>query len=251
MPHSIFFTSRGHAVHGSNHPGLGTPVSHGCVRLSLTNASTLYQLVGARGMGETTVIVKGLILPAFLPRASRRNRGQGSFSSGAVRRLALATGGRVICHDCTNISGYSWVRRRDRMGVPVMPVRQFTAAVAIASLLIACALAATRLSPPNARPKLSPSLGTNRHLQGRGGAHHARLTHGAVEGAPLRVVFTAEKPLEGELSLIAPNGHVAATSRDRHGGPPYFWFAEVAAPAAGQRGARYSCARRASASARR
>jgi lipoprotein-anchoring transpeptidase ErfK/SrfK len=59
MPHSIFFTSRGHAVHGSNHPGLGTPVSHGCVRLSLTNASTLYQLVGARGMGEATVIVKG------------------------------------------------------------------------------------------------------------------------------------------------------------------------------------------------
>ena len=29
MPHSIFFTSRGHAVHGSDHPGLGTPVSHG------------------------------------------------------------------------------------------------------------------------------------------------------------------------------------------------------------------------------
>ena len=26
MPHSIFFTSRGHAVHGSNHPGMGTPV---------------------------------------------------------------------------------------------------------------------------------------------------------------------------------------------------------------------------------
>jgi lipoprotein-anchoring transpeptidase ErfK/SrfK len=59
MPHSIFFTSRGHAVHGSNHPGLGTPVSHGCVRLTLSNASTLYQLVGARGMGETTVIVRG------------------------------------------------------------------------------------------------------------------------------------------------------------------------------------------------
>ena len=51
MPHSIFFTSRGHAVHGSNHPGLGTPVSHGCVRLTLTNAATLYQLVGARGNG--------------------------------------------------------------------------------------------------------------------------------------------------------------------------------------------------------
>jgi hypothetical protein len=53
------------------------------------------------------------------------------------------------------------------------------------------------------------------------------------KGAPLRVIFAAEKPLEGELSLIAPNGSVAAKSRDRHGGPPYFWVAEVASPAAG------------------
>jgi hypothetical protein len=52
-------------------------------------------------------------------------------------------------------------------------------------------------------------------------------------GAPLRVIFAAEKPLEGELSLIAPDGSVAARSRDRHGGPPYFWFAEVKSPAAG------------------
>ncbi|GFO80397.1 MAG: hypothetical protein A49_00240 [Methyloceanibacter sp.] len=37
MPHSIFFTKRGHAIHGSNHPGMGTPRSHGCVRLSLQN----------------------------------------------------------------------------------------------------------------------------------------------------------------------------------------------------------------------
>jgi len=59
MPHSIFFSQRGHAIHGSNHPGLGTPVSHGCVRLTLTNAATLYQLVGARGMADTTVIVRG------------------------------------------------------------------------------------------------------------------------------------------------------------------------------------------------
>jgi hypothetical protein len=54
------------------------------------------------------------------------------------------------------------------------------------------------------------------------------------KGAPLRVIFAAEKPLEGELSLIAPNGSVAAKSHDRHGGPPYFWFAEVEAPAAGK-----------------
>jgi hypothetical protein len=43
----------------------------------------------------------------------------------------------------------------------------------------------------------------------------------------------AEKPLEGALSLIAPDGSVAAKSADRHEGPPYSWFAEVAAPAAG------------------
>ena len=53
------------------------------------------------------------------------------------------------------------------------------------------------------------------------------------KGAPLRILIAAEKPLEGELSLIAPDGSVAAKSRERHGGPPYFWFAEVAAPAAG------------------
>jgi hypothetical protein len=53
------------------------------------------------------------------------------------------------------------------------------------------------------------------------------------KGAPLRVIFAAEKPLEGELSLIAPDGSVAAKSQERHGGPPYFWFVEVAAPSAG------------------
>jgi len=53
------------------------------------------------------------------------------------------------------------------------------------------------------------------------------------KGAPLRILITAEKPLEGELSLLAPDGSVAAQSRERHGGPPYFWFAEVGSPAVG------------------
>jgi hypothetical protein len=52
-------------------------------------------------------------------------------------------------------------------------------------------------------------------------------------GAPLRVMVVAEKPVEGVLSLIAPDGKVAAKSSDRHDGPPYSWFLEVAAPAAG------------------
>src|SRR5262245_31872521 len=53
------------------------------------------------------------------------------------------------------------------------------------------------------------------------------------KGAPLRVLFAAEKPLSGELSLIAPDGKVAARSRERLGGPPYSWIAEVAAPVPG------------------
>jgi len=53
-------------------------------------------------------------------------------------------------------------------------------------------------------------------------------------GAPLRVVFAAEHSFQGELSLIAPDGTVAAKSRERLDGPPYSWFVEVASPAAGK-----------------
>ena len=53
------------------------------------------------------------------------------------------------------------------------------------------------------------------------------------KGAPLRIVFAAEKPFEGELSLIAPDGSVAAKTRERRGGPPYFWLVEVKSPVAG------------------
>src|SRR5262249_43892745 len=54
------------------------------------------------------------------------------------------------------------------------------------------------------------------------------------KGARLRVLVTAEKPLQGELSLVAPDGTVAVASREQHGGPPYFWLAEIASPAAGK-----------------
>ena len=47
------------------------------------------------------------------------------------------------------------------------------------------------------------------------------------------VMLVTEKPLQGEFSLTGPDGRVAATSRERHGSPPYFWFTEIKAPAAG------------------
>ncbi len=47
-------------------------------------------------------------------------------------------------------------------------------------------------------------------------------------------MVVSEKPVQGVLSLIAPDGSVAAKSGDRLGGSaPYSWFAEVAVPAAG------------------
>src|SRR4028118_1533775 len=46
MPHSIFFTKQGHAIHGSDAVRrLGSPASHGCIRLSRENAATLFNLV--------------------------------------------------------------------------------------------------------------------------------------------------------------------------------------------------------------
>lgn len=58
MPHSIFFTDEGHAIHGSFAVGqLGTRASHGCVRLEPGNATRLFALVGQQGMRNTTIIV--------------------------------------------------------------------------------------------------------------------------------------------------------------------------------------------------
>ena len=54
-----------HAIFGSDHPGLGTAVSHGCVRLTLSNATTLYQLVKSVGMAKTKVVVSGRGPPGF------------------------------------------------------------------------------------------------------------------------------------------------------------------------------------------
>jgi hypothetical protein len=60
MPHSIFFTKEGHAIHGTESEGrLGTPVSHGCVRLSRANATRLYALVEQQGVLNTTVTLTG------------------------------------------------------------------------------------------------------------------------------------------------------------------------------------------------
>jgi lipoprotein-anchoring transpeptidase ErfK/SrfK len=57
MPHSVFFRG-GYAIHGTNYvKRLGTPASHGCVRLHPSNAATLYNLVLRYGMKNTRIVV--------------------------------------------------------------------------------------------------------------------------------------------------------------------------------------------------
>jgi L,D-transpeptidase catalytic domain len=60
MPHSIFFTKIGHAIHGTDSVNrLGSPASHGCVRLSRENAAKLFALVKEQGVLNTTVTLSG------------------------------------------------------------------------------------------------------------------------------------------------------------------------------------------------
>ncbi len=62
MPHSIFFTQIGHAIHGSfDLKRLGRPASHGCVRISPKNAELLFKLVRAEKMANTRVLLTGTI----------------------------------------------------------------------------------------------------------------------------------------------------------------------------------------------
>ena len=58
MPHSIFFTDRGHAIHATNATrSLGRRASHGCVRLAPSKAAALFALVRAEGQSTTRVTI--------------------------------------------------------------------------------------------------------------------------------------------------------------------------------------------------
>ena len=106
----------------------------------------------------------------------------------------------------------------------MFPARQFAAA-ATALLLIASACFASVVD--------AQAKGPSGNCEDAAGLAVLTSPITPWKRAPLRVVFATEEPLDGELSLIAPNGKVAAKSRERRGGPPYFWFVEVKSPTAG------------------
>lgn len=57
MPYSVFYHG-GYAIHGTSAVSrLGSPASHGCVRLDTQNAARFYALVKQVGPGNTRIVV--------------------------------------------------------------------------------------------------------------------------------------------------------------------------------------------------
>ena len=76
MPHSIFFDG-GYAIHGSYEISrIGTPASHGCIRLHPNNAAILYRLVEANRNSTRIVVTGGGGPSAFYTSSVRRPRAE-------------------------------------------------------------------------------------------------------------------------------------------------------------------------------
>jgi hypothetical protein len=85
MPHSIFFTTKGHAIHGTDHRrNIGRPASHGCVRLERENARVLFDLVKREGMANTRVVLTGTLPNSNSPAMVRRAPGYESETTGSA-----------------------------------------------------------------------------------------------------------------------------------------------------------------------
>jgi lipoprotein-anchoring transpeptidase ErfK/SrfK len=57
MPYSVFFRG-GYAIHGTNYvKRLGTPASHGCVRLRTAHAAAFYAMVRQEGRRNVRIVI--------------------------------------------------------------------------------------------------------------------------------------------------------------------------------------------------
>lgn len=96
MPHAVFFTKKGHAIHGTNEvKRLGKPASHGCVRLDPQNAATLYDLVKQNGLENTDVVLmghtpggEGKVARRSKPKSQSGRNGRGDEFYGGPQREA-------------------------------------------------------------------------------------------------------------------------------------------------------------------
>ena len=114
MPYSMFFTKQGHAIHGTYEARhLGQPVSHGCVRLSVKNASILWELVkqqrwptpwwcsparspGGAGAARSRTRRRGSIRTSIRTTSSRPCRSGGLLTRGSCPAALLSPAQRPI-----------------------------------------------------------------------------------------------------------------------------------------------------------
>ncbi|WP_295736437.1 L,D-transpeptidase [uncultured Bartonella sp.] len=58
MPYAIFY-NEGYAIHGTSYVSrLGSPASHGCVRLNTANAQILYKMLQEEGLANLKIVIK-------------------------------------------------------------------------------------------------------------------------------------------------------------------------------------------------
>ncbi len=117
MPNAIFFTKQGHAIHGTDAVGrLGTPASHGCVRLSRANALKLWDLVKAEGLLNTTVTLTGSSQVALArnPRP-RTNVATARGTDGAGQPVQIAPGQQGVYSEDLNAATRARQVSPDRM----------------------------------------------------------------------------------------------------------------------------------------
>ena len=160
MPHSIFFTKIGHAIHGTDSEGrLGTPASHGCVRLSRANASTLYALVRrgwrAQHHRDADRLVAGR---AGAQSAARANTAVARRDSGRAIRAAIQCRRRSRRAD-TAAAGAAPSTRRKRRPTTATSIRPMAARTRRAIRRRAAAGASTTRRPISSRSR-KPNITT-------------------------------------------------------------------------------------------
>jgi hypothetical protein len=118
MPHSIFFTQRGHAIHGYLNPShIGQPASHGCVRLNADNATKLFALVEAQGMSNTKVEITGDVRVALARRGLPANEARQAGVQQAQVQRPLP---HLVQRQPIEAQAYGYARM-DAYGRPIYP----------------------------------------------------------------------------------------------------------------------------------
>lgn len=105
MPHAVFF-SGGYAIHATSAVrSLGSPASHGCIRLHPANARAFYELVREYGLGRTQVVIhRGAgDLPVV---AERRQRTRVATADRAAERQ-LAAEAATVSRKKTPVSSFA------------------------------------------------------------------------------------------------------------------------------------------------